>query len=181
MVIVITGPIASGKSTVARELARSLEAVGVPAAVIDLDLVHNELIATGSTADESTWALARHRAAMAANAFSRDGVAVVIAEGSFNLPTDRAAFDQDLAANSSPVYVTLQVSFAEALRRAQGDPTRGRSRDPMFLGLYFAGRRDVLSATPATDLAIDTEKTTAAEAVTTIALLTRSSIPSRHN
>jgi adenylylsulfate kinase-like enzyme len=169
VVIVVTGPIASGKSTVARELARALEADGVRSAVLDLDLVHDELIATGSTPDESTWALARHRAAVAANAFLRDGVATVIAEGSFNLPTDRAAFDQDLAVTSGPVYVTLQVSFAEALRRAQRDPTRGRSRDPRFLGSYFAGRRDVLSATSPTDLVIDTEETTAAEAASLIA------------
>ena len=29
------------------------------------------------------------------------------------------------AASVNPVYVTLRVSFDEALRRAQGDPTRG--------------------------------------------------------
>jgi adenylylsulfate kinase-like enzyme len=171
MVIVITGPIASGKSTAARELARSLETEGVRTAVLDLDVVHDALIANGSTPDDSSWTEARHRAAMAANAFSRDGVAVVIAEGSFNLPTDRAAFDQDLVVNSGPVYVTLQISFAEALRRARGDPTRDRSRDPLFLGSYFAGRREVLSASPSTDLVIDTELTTVEAAVATIARL----------
>ncbi len=173
MVIVITGPIASGKSTVARELARALAADGVRAAVIDLDLLHDELIATGSAPGDSTWTQARHRAATAANAFSRDGVAVVIAEGSFNLPVDRANFAEGLVPDSGPVYVTLQVSFAEALRRAQGDATRGRSRDPLFLGPYFADRREVLSATPATDLVIDTEQTTATEAASSIARLVR--------
>jgi adenylylsulfate kinase-like enzyme len=169
MVIVITGPIATGKSTVAGELARALEADGIRAAVIDLDLIHDELIATGSVAGDSTWTEARRRAAVAANTFSRDGVAVVIAEGSFNLPTDRAAFAEDLVADSDPLYVTLQVSFAEALRRAQGDPTRGRSRDPLFLGPYFTSRRDVLSAVPATDIVIDTEQTTVEAAAATIA------------
>jgi adenylylsulfate kinase-like enzyme len=171
MVIVITGPIASGKSTVAKELARSLDADGIRTAVIDLDLVHQELIATGSTADESIWAQARHRAAEAANAFSRDGVAVVIAEGSFNLPTDRAAFDEDLVGHSGPVYVTLQVSFAEALRRAQGDSTRGRSRDPVFLASYFTKWREALADLPATDLVIETERTTVEAAAATIARL----------
>jgi len=175
MVIVVTGPIASGKSTVARELARALEADGVSTAIIDLDLVHDELIATGSTADESTWALARHRAAVAANAYSQDGVAVVVAEGSFNLPVDRAVFDEALVVNSGPIYVTLEVSFEEALRRAKGDPTRGRSRDPRFLGSYFAGRRDVLAATPAADLVINTEEMTATEAASSIARLVQTS------
>jgi adenylylsulfate kinase-like enzyme len=171
MVIVITGPIASGKSTVAKALARSLDADGVRTAVIDLDLVHDELIATGSAPDESTWALARHRAAMAADSFSRDGVAVVIAEGSFNQPTDRAAFDEDLVGHSGTVYVTLQVSFQEALRRAQSDSTRGRSRDAVFLGSYFTRWREALADVPATDLVIDTEQTTVEVAAATIARL----------
>ena len=171
MIVVITGPIASGKSTVARELARELEAGGVRTAVIDLDLVHDELSATGSTSDETTWMLARLRAASVANAFVDDGVAVVIADGSFNLPSDRATFAQDLRADSDRVQVTLLVSFETALDRALADPTRRRSRDPEFLGSYFAGRRDVLANIPSTDLVIDTERTTAIEAATTIARL----------
>jgi predicted kinase len=168
VVIVITGPIASGKSTVARELARELERRGVRTAVIDLDLVHDEL-ATGSTSDDASWSQARRRAASAANAYLEDGVAVVIAEGSFNAPSDREAFAADIRAIDPPVYVTLQVSFDEALRRARGDPTRGRSRDPRFLGSYFATWQEHLAAAPATDILIDTERTTAAAAAATIA------------
>jgi adenylylsulfate kinase-like enzyme len=171
VVIVITGPIASGKSSVARELARTLGRVDVQAAVIDLDLVYDQLIATGSPPDESTWTLARRRAATLANAGREDGLAVVIAEGSFNVPSDRAAFADHLRPGSSLVFVTLQVSFDEALRRAQGDPTRGRSRDALFLASHFAARRDVLAATPATDIVIDTERTTAQAAAETIARL----------
>ena len=40
MVIVICGPIASGKSTVARALAQLLERQGFGVATIDLDLVY---------------------------------------------------------------------------------------------------------------------------------------------
>ena len=92
MVIVITGPIASGKSTVARELAQELERIDVHAAVIDLDVVHDQLTADGSASDDSSWTLARRETATAANAFLEAGVAVVIADGSFNLPGDRATF-----------------------------------------------------------------------------------------
>jgi shikimate kinase len=170
MVIVITGPIASGKSTVARELARELEAPGVRVEVIDLDLVHDQL-ATGSgqASDEPTWRLARRLTALAVNAFVDEGVAVVIAEGSFNLPSDRAALAQQLRPSRGPFYVTLQVSFAEALRRAQGDPTRGRSRDPGFLRSHFAERQHVLAAAPSSDLVIDTEQVTAAAVAAMIA------------
>lgn len=171
VVIVITGSIASGKSTLARELARELELLDVRAKVIDLDLVHDQLTASGSTSDASTWMLARRETATVANAFLGEGVAVVIAEGSFNLPSDRTAFVQHLRPSSDPVFVTLQVSFEEAFRRAQGDPTRGRSRDRQFLASHFAARHDVLAAVPATDIVIDTERTTATAAAETIARL----------
>ena len=153
------------------ELARTLGLVDVQATVIDLDLVHDQLVASGSPSDDSTWTLARREAAIVANVLHEDGVAVVIAEGSFNLPSDRAAFVQQLRPGSGLVFVTLQVSFDEALRRAQGDPTRGRSRDPQFLAAHFAARRDVLAAAPATDIVIDTERTTAQAAAETIARL----------
>jgi len=87
LIIVITGPIASGKSTIAREVARQLERARVRAAVIDLDLVHDAIVADGSTPRDATWHAARRRAASDANALTRDDVAVVVAEGSFNLPS----------------------------------------------------------------------------------------------
>jgi adenylylsulfate kinase-like enzyme len=173
VILVITGPIASGKSTVARELARQLESSDVRVAVIDLDLVHDALTANGSPPGDESWALARRWAASEATAFVRDGVAVVIAEGSFNLPSDRAVFAAELEPENRPVYVTLQVSFEEALRRAQRDPTRGRSRDRRFLEPYFAARRDVLAAAPATDIVINTEQldvTAAAAAIRQVVL-----------
>jgi adenylylsulfate kinase-like enzyme len=171
MVIVITGPIASGKSTVAGELAHELERMDVRAEVIDLDLVHGRLTSDEATSDDSTWALARREVATVANAFLAKGVAVVIADGSFNLPSDRAAFVEHLRPSPGLVFVTLQVSFEEALRRAQGDPTRGVSQDPQFLGSHFAARHDVLAAVPATDIMIDTERTTATAAAKKVARL----------
>lgn len=171
MVIVITGLIASGKSSVARALASELESRGVRSAVIDLDIVHDQLTTNGSASDDSTWTLARRETATVANGLHEDGVAVVIADGSFNTPSDRATFAEHLRPSAGLVFVTLQVSFEEALRRAQGDPTRGRSQDSRFLASHFAARHDVLAAVPATDIVIDTERTTAQMAAKTIARL----------
>jgi len=173
MLIVITGPIASGKSAVAGEVARELERSGVRAAVIDLDLVHDALVGAAAGSGDATWTRARAEAATRANGLLRDGVAVVIAEGSFNRPADRSAFSAHLDSSTGPVYVTLKVSFAEALRRAQRDPTRGKSRDPAFLGGYFATNRQAFAAVPSTDLVIDTEQmtmTAAAEAIARLVL-----------
>ena len=173
MVIVITGPIASGKSSIARKLARELERTNVRVAVIDLDLIHDELKTDGSRPDEASWALARHEAATLANAFLHEGVAVVVAEGSFNRPDDRAALAQRLDPGLDLLYVTLRVSFEEALRRAHGDPTRGKSRDPAFLGPYFAAVDRALATVPETDLVIDTEEMPPATAAAAIAHLAR--------
>jgi adenylylsulfate kinase-like enzyme len=169
VVIVVTGPIASGKSTIARELARELGRAQVRAVVIDLDLLYDMLAADGPKDDDAMWALARRVAATMANTLLNDGVAAVIAEGSFNMPGDRAAFARHLGASVVPLYVTLRVSYDEALRRAQDDPTRGLSRDPRFLAPYFAGVGPTLAATPATDIVIDTEQTTAISAAAEIA------------
>ena len=173
MVIVITGPIASGKSTVARELARELEGTGVRVAVIDLDLVHDGLAATGAAGAAATWTLARRAAASEANARIDAGLVVVVAEGSFNAPSARAEFADGLRGGVVPRFVTLRVSFDEALRRAQADPTRGRSRDPDFLRPYFKSIERVLEAVPETDVVIDTERTPAASAALAIARLVR--------
>jgi predicted kinase len=167
MVIVITGPIASGKSTIARELARELERAHVRVAVIDLDLLH-DMLATDGPADDATWALARHAAATLANTFLADGVAVVVAEGSFNRPDDRTAFVDHLDTSVEPLFVTLRVTFEEALRRAEGEPSRGKSRDPAFLGPYFADVMKALATVPATDIVIDTERTPATSAAAEI-------------
>jgi predicted kinase len=168
VVIVITGPIASGKSTVSRELARQLNLAGTRTAVIDLDAVHDEL-ETSWASGEDTWALARQAAAALANKHLAGGEAVVIADGSFNRPGDRADFARMLDSAVEPRYVTLLVSFDEALRRALGDSSRGRSRDPTFLGPYFAAVAEVIATAPATDIVIDTEQVPPASAVAAIA------------
>ena len=175
MVIVITGPIASGKSTVARELARELERRHVRVAVIDLDLIFDMLKTDGPTSDDADRGLARHAAAMLANTFLEQGVAVVVAEGSFNTPGDRIAFTRHLDPSVGPRYVTLRVPFEEALRRAQRDPTRGLSRDPAFLGPYFAAVGEALATVPGTDVVIDTERMSATSAAVAIAGLIRPS------
>lgn len=60
MVIVITGPIASGKSMIGRRLARELAAAGFRPVVIDLDMLYDlQLHEAGLARDEA--ALGPHR------------------------------------------------------------------------------------------------------------------------
>lgn len=173
MVIVITGPIASGKSTVARALNRELAGLNIRAAVIDLDILEDMLTADGPKSDAASWSVARHAAATLANTFLSAGVAVVIADGSFNLASDRAAFEKHLETQVSPLYVTLRVTYEEALRRAQSDPTRGVSRDPAFLGGYFAAATRASANLPATDIVIESESVSPTAAAAAIAQIVR--------
>jgi predicted kinase len=176
VVIVITGPIASGKSTVARELYHELARLDIRAAVIDLDVIEDMLTADGPTADLESWTLSRRAAARLTNGFLQDGVAVVIADGSYNLVNDRAAFEHHLDTKVRPLYVTLKVTFEEALRRAQSDPTRGVSRDPAFLAGYFAAATLASAELPTSDVVIDTESVSPVNAAAEIARIARRTV-----
>src|SRR4051812_39881233 len=84
LVVVIGGPIASGKSTLSRAVATRLqERHGVEGAVIDLDLVYEMLDPQGRPkADPATWSAARRVAGRLASALLAEGRAAVV-EGDF--------------------------------------------------------------------------------------------------
>jgi adenylylsulfate kinase-like enzyme len=175
LLIVISGPTASGKSTVARALARHFERTGTRVAVIELDLIHEKLQSLpGAPADTDTaWSLARREAATEANELLESSVTVVIAEGSFTDVSKRGDFVDRLISGVTPIYVTLLVSFDEALRRAQRDPTRGTSRNPSFLRAHHAKVSIGLAQLPPSDIVIDTEQLTEDESALAIAELIR--------
>ncbi len=125
--LVVTGPIAAGKSAVAKALARR-----VRGAVLDLDLVYS-VLAGDPKADEVVWSRVRRVAgAMAATLF-HEGLEVVGIEGEVWTPAHRIELLARAPAAARVRWVTLTVSLPEALRRVQADPTRGLSRDPAFL------------------------------------------------
>ncbi len=170
MIVAICGPIASGKSTVARALARLFEERGVTAAAIDLDLVYEMLEQDAVVkANPATWSRARRTAAAMTNALLDDGVGVVVVEGDLLTEEERAEFTTALRPAAAPVFVTLHVPVDVALRRVREDPTRGVSRDPVFLRLHYDELDEAVRTRPATDLVIDTSSLGAAEAARTIA------------
>jgi molybdopterin-guanine dinucleotide biosynthesis protein len=63
MLIVTCGPIASGKSTLARAVARLFVRQGTEAAAIDLDLVYELLDPEAPKGNVATWRRARRAAA----------------------------------------------------------------------------------------------------------------------
>lgn len=170
MLIIISGPIASGKSSVALGVARELQRDDVATAVVDLDQLYEMQTHAldEPEADAARWRAARHAAAALAESFTADGIAAVIAEGSFQTQPDRLAFTASLRSRSDALFVTLRVSYEEALRRARSDPTRGLSRDPAFLRRYYDEAASTLAAAPDGDLVIDTESHAEEEVVAVV-------------
>ena len=168
--IVLNGAIASGKSTVARGLAGLLERQGRSSAAIDLDPLWQMLDhQTPRTGGIQHWLRAREAAAHLTDAFFGFGIEAVIIEGPFFAPDERRAYLDHVRAKVEPVFVTLRVSFEEALRRAQGDSSRGISRDPSWLAERSAESEALLPPLAATDLIVGTDGKTPAELAQRIA------------
>src|SRR5437879_13899586 len=96
IVAVITGPIASGKSTLGRAVAVELARRGSDSAVVDLDLVYEMLDPSrGPKTDDASWREARRLAGkIAAGLCGRRSVVVV--EGEFVTDEQRIDFCDEL-------------------------------------------------------------------------------------
>ena len=167
--IVIGGPIASGKSTVATSLARAFETREFVVATIDLDLIYEMLEHTEAPKnDGAIWSRARRTAGALTDVFLEDGINVVIAEGDFLDDAARQEFVSRLQSDVVVRFVTLRVDLATALLRVQQDPTRGLSRDETFLTLHYEEVAEVLRERPTHDLCLDTDARTVEQAVAAI-------------
>jgi len=133
LLVVISGPIASGKSSAAEALAAGSRATGRSAASVDLDLLYKMIDAGQPMDNPSSWRQARRAAAVLADEFVLTGMDLVIVEGTFWTRAERDEFANHLATDIRPHFVTLCVSLPEALRRVEVDNTRRSSRDPAVL------------------------------------------------
>jgi hypothetical protein len=141
LVAVISGPIASGKSSLSRETAARLEEMGgAGAAVIDLDVVYEMLDPRGRPGrpkcDERLWSQARRFAGRLATSFLAEDRCVV-AEGNFAADQALREFAGELPADVRLRLVMLNVEFESALKRACADVSRGLSRDASFLLAHY--------------------------------------------
>ena len=81
--LVISGPIAAGKSTVASALAATFRKSGRSVAVVDLDRLYMMLDDPAPMSDPSHSREARRAAAALTDHFVLDGIELVILEGTF--------------------------------------------------------------------------------------------------
>ena len=156
LLVVISGQIASGKSTLAKALASELRRRGTPAAAVDLDLVYEMLDPVrGPNTNQATWKEARRLAGRIACALLAEGTRVVL-DGEFLTSADRADLLEVLPPDVQLRFVAQRVPYDTALQRARIDPTRGVSRDPEFLRDHYEATAPAVLAAPFSDLALDT-------------------------
>jgi chloramphenicol 3-O-phosphotransferase len=169
MLVVVTGPIASGKSSLARAVACELGKRGRKAAAVDLDLIYEMLDpARAPKTDMARWAQARRISGRLATALLAEDVAVVV-EGELLTPAHRTDFIDALPPGVEARFVTLSISFEVALERATNDETRGLSGDPAFLRDHYAATAQALRDVAPGDLVIDTGATAIGEAACAVA------------
>jgi predicted kinase len=169
LVLVIGGPIASGKSSLAVSVALTLEQQGLRAATIDLDLMYEMLEHTRALKNDSViWSRARRAAGALTKALLDAGTNIVIAEGDFLDDRARAEFVSMLPADIAAQFITLRVPLETAFVRVDQDPARGISRDHSFLARHYDELAELLPRRPESDLCLDTDKLTLEQATQSV-------------
>ncbi|MFC4243399.1 hypothetical protein ACFOYW_08440 [Gryllotalpicola reticulitermitis] len=125
--VVIAGPQASGKSTVAVALSEALRRAGESVALVELDRIAAMALPT-----LPSWDTAHHVFELVVARWARSDLSCVIAEGS-GAAEEVARLLAQLPEGAVAVTAVTTAPFDLALVRAQADPTRGISRERSFL------------------------------------------------
>lgn len=123
----ISGPIASGKSTVAAEVTARLRHARRSVALVDLDTVAEMAL---PTLPEWGWAHRIH--AQLVGLWLASDIDVVVDEGTSS-PAEVDQVLNQVPDGNQVLHVALTTDFEHALARAQADITRGLSQDRHFL------------------------------------------------
>lgn len=151
--LVISGPIAAGKSTLAVEVTRRLRERGLSVALVDLDAIAEMALPT-----LPDWAWAHRIHAEAVGSWLRTAIDMVVDEGTSTPGEIRQVLDH-VPEGTAVFHVVLLAEYERALARAQADPSRGLSKDPEFLRRAYDGFEAVAHLLPA-DLRLDVESET---------------------
>lgn len=151
--VLIIGPIASGKSTLAETLAGMLRSRGEAVVVVGLDTVAE--MALPSLAD---WSWAHEVHGQLVGVWLEKPIPTVIAEGP-ETPEEIEQIMLHVGPEVSVEKVLIRASYEAALARAVSDPSRGPSKDPEFLRRMYQ-RFESTRAEIAHDLEFDTEELT---------------------
>ena len=148
--VLIIGPIASGKSTLADTLASMLRNTGEAVVVVGLDTVAEMALPTLA---DWTWAHEVHGRLV--GAWLGTPISTVIAEGP-ETPEEIEQIMDHVGPDVSVRKVLITAKYETALARAACDPARGLSKDPEFLRRMYQ-RFERTRADISHDLEYDTE------------------------
>jgi shikimate kinase len=165
--VVVTGPIASGKSVVSTALANRLNAAGLSVAVADLDDTVASMV-TPSEELERTWDRAREVHGDLVGQWLSSGVDTVIAHGPFYSASETSALLLKVPAGIAVRRVMLLTTYEVALDRVRGDSSRGLSKDPVFLRSTYNRFLQLLPDIEVCEWTFNTTKSGVGEIVTTI-------------
>lgn len=165
--VVIVGPIASGKSTVAGGLGERFRACGRRVAVLDLD----DLVETiggfvglpGERFRQAQVVFGQLVGAWLDQGFD------VIAHGPFFDRDEDQALLHAIPGGVTPRRVLLRTTFAVALERVRADPERLLSRYPDVLKATYDRVDELLPQMPPAEWAFDTTTTDAATIIDELA------------
>jgi adenylylsulfate kinase-like enzyme len=164
--VVITGPIAAGKSTVASLIADALAALGRSAVLVDVDDVAAMVAGPGAAA-AGLWFAAHQAHGALVGKWMQTAVDVVIAVGPIYARREQAALLEPLPEASAVHWVVIDASVDVTLARAQADPGRGLSRQPEFHRAAHQRFRQLLPKIPAAQT-FDSERMSADQIASTV-------------
>jgi thymidylate kinase len=146
--VMLTGPIAAGKNTVAEQLARRLTDRGYTVVVADVDDVANMVGTPGAAAAGLRFAAHEAHGALIGQ-WMRSTVDVVIAVGPIYSDSEQTAFTRTLPDTAAVRWVVIDSPVSVTLARARANPNRGLSRDPEFHHAAERRFRELFPAIPA--------------------------------
>ncbi|HEY8591127.1 MAG TPA: hypothetical protein VIL55_16390 [Naasia sp.] len=166
--VVITGPIGAGKSTVSSLLAERLLGDGLTVVVADVDDVA-AMAHTPAGGEPATWEAAHRAHSALVRHWLTEGVDVVIAHGPIYTAMETAALLDGLPPATDVLKVLVSVDYDVALHRVAADTSRGLSRDPGFLRATHDRFARVIGEFGEVDLEFDTAATAPGSVVDRIA------------
>ena len=158
VLVVVAGPQASGKSTLAAALGAQLREDGETVALIELDQIAAMALPT-----LPSWEAAHQIFESVTGMWARAGLTCVIAEGSGTQDEISRLLSQ-APPNAATITVVTTTPFEVAFDRAQADPTRGISKDRAFLSGVYEHWSDEITQIDA-DVVIDTNAVPVTEAI----------------
>lgn len=171
-VVIVTGPVGGGKSTTSDALSKALRNFGT-VAVIDLDQVYGFVRQHDGYDEPESWFRTRRTSAAMANCLFDTGMSTVVIDGEFFNVGELESLTSNLSQNVKVHFFTLEVSYESALERVKHDPTRGMSKDPVFLKKLHDDFIKALPFLREKSTVINTDKISVTEAVTLLTNLIR--------